>query len=64
MIKQSWAGFTKLAQGKDVDPATARFIADEAELWTRRYMALDEGTLQACRVHAIVPSGDKMLSDW
>jgi len=64
MIRESWAGFTKLAQGKGIDPATAKFLADEAELWTRRYMAMEEGTLQVCRVHAIVPSGDKMLSDW
>jgi len=64
MIRESWAGFTKLAQGKGIDPATAKFLADEAELWTRRYMAMEEGTLQVCRIHAIVPSGEKMLSDW
>lgn len=64
MITRAWHAFMENARKTSELHADGDLVIDEAELWTRRLRALEEGTLRVYRFHALKRNNGRLMSDW
>jgi hypothetical protein len=64
MITRAWGEFMNQPDARKNLGASPELLLEEAELWTRRLRALQEGALKVYRFHALKKSSGKLLSNW
>ena len=63
-IQHAWASYMHEAQDSGRIRELGGLVLKEAELWTRRLRALQNGDLRVYRFHALKKDENKMLADW
>jgi SAM-dependent methyltransferase len=64
MIRGAWGDFMNRSESWQELGASSETVLEEAELWTRRLRALQEGALRVYRFHALKRNSSKLLSNW
>lgn len=64
MITEAWHAFMESARRSRDLQADGDLVIEEAELWTRRLKALEEGALRVYRFHALKRNSSQLMSDW
>lgn len=65
LVTDSWGAFLRNSRMDDLSPETGQALIREAEFWTRRIKAMDEGQVQIRRIYAIKKfAAAGGMSDW
>jgi len=63
-IRHGWALYMQAAQDSGRIRELGELVLEEAELWTLRLRALQQGDLRVYRFHALKKDENRMLADW
>jgi hypothetical protein len=63
-IQHGWAAYMQSARDSGRIRELGELVLEEAELWTRRLQALQQGELRVYRFHALKKDENRMLADW
>jgi ubiquinone/menaquinone biosynthesis C-methylase UbiE len=63
-ITECWANYMSRVDQTSLDDAMSSALVSEAEMWTRRVKLMEAGDLKVCRILAVKPHSERLLSDW